>query len=95
VLVEQLPGRLNLGEREAIALAKERGAYLLVDELEARKETLRLGVNFIGTLRIIKEAKTRGIIMTAKPVLDELIASGTYLGDDLYRRFLREVGEEE
>jgi predicted nucleic acid-binding protein len=38
LFVEQLPARLHLGEREAIALAKERGAVLLVDEREARRE---------------------------------------------------------
>jgi uncharacterized protein len=32
-LVDQLPARMHLGEREAIALAKERGTALLVDEL--------------------------------------------------------------
>jgi hypothetical protein len=31
----------------------------------------------------------------AKPVLDELIASSTYLDESLYQRFLREMREEE
>ena len=93
--LEQMSGKLNLGEREAIALAKEIGGYLLVDEVEARKEALRLGIYFIGSLRIIKEAKDRGIIGKAKPVLDEMIASGTYIHDALYRSFLSEVGEDE
>lgn len=94
-VLEQMPGKLNSGEREAIAVAKEIGSYLLVDEIEARKEADRRGVLCIGSLRILKEAKDRGIITKAKPVLDELIASGTYLSDDLYRGFLREVREEE
>jgi len=83
------------GESEAILLAKELGAYLLVDELEARKEATRLGINYFGSLRVIKEAKDSGSIRKAKPVLDELIASGTYLDENLYQRFLREMGEEE
>ena len=37
-LVDRLPQKLHLGEREAIALAKERGEPLLVDEREARRE---------------------------------------------------------
>src|SRR5215510_15532005 len=37
-VVAQLPPKLHLGEREAIALAKEQGAVLLVDEREARRE---------------------------------------------------------
>ena len=71
-------------------LAKELDAYLLVDELEARKKASRLGINYFGSLRIIKEAKDRGVISKAKAVLDDLIASSTYLDDTLYQRFLRE-----
>jgi len=83
------------GESEAILLAKELDAYLLVDELEARKEASRLGISYFGSLRIIKEAKNRGLILKAKPVLDELIASSTYLDEILYKWFLREMGEGE
>ncbi|MBI2347621.1 MAG: DUF3368 domain-containing protein [Deltaproteobacteria bacterium] len=91
--VEQLSGKLGLGEREALALAKETGAALLIDEREARKEAVRLGIQHFGSLRIIKEAKERQIIAEAKSVLDDLIASGTYISDALYQEFLREVGE--
>ena len=94
-LLEKMPGKLSRGESEAILLAKELGAYLLVDELEARKEASRLGISYFGSLRIIKEAKDRGLISKAKPILDELIASSTYLDESLYQRFLREMGEEE
>jgi predicted nucleic acid-binding protein len=80
-LLETMPGRLSRGESEAILLAKELGAYLLVDELEARKEASRLGISYFGSLRVIKEAKDRGLIPKAKPVLDELIASSTYLDE--------------
>ena len=94
-LLEHMPGKLSRGESEAILLAKELDAYLLVDELEARKEASRLGISYFGSLRVIKEAKDRGLIPKAKPVLDELIASSTYLDESLYQRFLREMGEEE
>jgi predicted nucleic acid-binding protein len=90
-----MPGKLSRGESEAILLAKELDAYLLVDELEARKEASRFGISYSGSLRIIKEAKNRRLILKEKPVLDELIASGTYLDENLYQRFLREMGEEE
>ena len=93
-LLENMPSKLSRGESEAIVLAKELDAYLLVDELEARKEASRLGINYFGSLRIIKEAKDRGVISKAKAVLDDLIASSTYLDDSLYQRFLREMGEE-
>ena len=41
-LVEILPRKLHLGEREAIVLAQELGSALLVDDREARKEAQRL-----------------------------------------------------
>jgi len=91
--VDQLPERLQLGESEAIVLAKELGAALLVDEREARREALRLSVHCLGSLRVLKEAKERRIILEAKPVLDELIAAGMYVSDTLRQEFLRAMGE--
>lgn len=43
-VVEQFSGKLGLGEREALALAKQTSAAFLVDEREARKEATRLGI---------------------------------------------------
>jgi predicted nucleic acid-binding protein len=91
--VERLPARLHLGEREAIALAKERSALLLVDEREARREARRQGVVVFGSLRVLKEAKDRGIIAHVKPILGELITAGTYMSGTLYRAFLYDLGE--
>ncbi len=91
--IVRLPARLHLGEREAIALAKERGDFLLVDESEARREARGQGIAVLGSLHVQKEAKSRGIITQVKPTLDELIAAGTYISDSLYRAFLRNVGE--
>jgi predicted nucleic acid-binding protein len=91
--VERLPARLHLGEREAIALAKERSTLLLVDEREARRQAQRQGVIVFGSLRVLKKAKDRGIIAHVKPILDELITAGTYMSDTLYHAFLYEVGE--
>ena len=93
-LLQTIPGRLSRGESEAILLAKELGAHLLVDDLEARKEASRLGISYFGSLRIIKEAKDHALIQKAKPILDELIASSTYIDESLYQLFLGEMGEE-
>ena len=80
-------------ECEAIALAKELNAVLLVDEHEARREAHRLGIEYMGSLRVLKEAKARGIIPEIKPILDEIIVAGTYISDTLYQAFLSEVDE--
>jgi uncharacterized protein len=92
-LIEQLPSKLHLGERQAIVLAKDRDAALLVDEREARRVALHLGIGCIGSLRVLTEAKARGIIAQVKPVLDALIAAGLYIGEPLYQSVLRSVGE--
>ena len=91
--VDQLPPKLHLGERQAIALAKEQGSPLLVDEREARREALRQGITIMGSLPVLNEAKTRGFIPRVRPVLDELIAAGMYISEPLYEAFLRQLGE--
>lgn len=91
--VDQLPPKLHLGEREAIILAKEQATPLLVDEREARREAPHQGVAPVGSLQVLKEAKDRGIIPAAKPVLDELITAGMYVSDVLYQTFIQEMGE--
>jgi uncharacterized protein len=95
VFVDQLPPKLHLGEREAIALAKEQGVALLVDEREARREALHQGIAVMGSLRVLREAKTRGIIPRVRPVLDELIAAGMYIGEAVYGAFLHQLDEAE
>ena len=92
-MINQLSRRLNLGEMEVLALAAELHAPLLIDEYEGRKEAERLGIEHFGSLRVLKEAKERGVIQEIRPVLDKLIASGTYVSDTLYQEFLRVSGE--
>lgn len=93
-LVDSLPQRLHLGEREAIVPAIELGATLLIDDREARRDALQRELPHFGSLRVLKRAKERGFIPRIRPVLDELIASGTYISKSLYQEFLREVREE-
>ena len=81
--VGQLPQRLHLGECEALALARELDAMLLIDEREARRAAQQYGIAHFGSLRIPQEAKERGLILTVKPVLDELLAAGTFISERL------------
>lgn len=92
-MLNQLSQTLNLGEMEAPALAAELHAPLLIDEYDGRKEAERVGIEHFGSLRVLKEAKERGVIQEIRPVLDKLIASGTYVSDTLYQEFLRVSGE--
>ncbi len=91
--VEQLPTGLGLGEREAIILAQELKAALLIDDRQARKAAEERGVVCFGSLRVLKEAKERGLIEEIKPIGDRLRATGLRIKDSLYQRFLQEAGE--
>src|SRR5258708_6577065 len=93
ILVESLPQRLHSGECEALVLAKELDAVLLIDDREARKEAHKRGIPHLGSLRVLKDAKERGVIAAVKPALDELIATGTFIGKPLYHAFLNDVRE--
>ena len=52
-----------------------------------------MGVGVIGTLGLVARAKARRVIPLARPVLQELRASGLFLSDAIVERALREVGE--
>ena len=93
--VDQLPQRLHLGECEALALARELGEVLLIDEREARRAAQQYGIAHFGSLRVLEEAKERGLIPAVKLVLDELIAAGTFISESLYRTFLHTMSEED
>ena len=92
-LVDALPGKLHQGEREALALAKELNGVLLVDEYTVRQEARRLGIDHMGSLRLLKEAKARSLIPAIKPILEELTAAGMYISETLYEAFLNDMDE--
>jgi predicted nucleic acid-binding protein len=59
-----LAAEMNLerGEQEAIALAEELSAdLLLVDEWDARQEAARRHLRAVGTLRVLADGATRGL----------------------------------
>ena len=67
---------------------------LLIDDMEARIQAIRLGLDFTGLLGVLIEAKNQGLIPAVKPVLNELIAIASFrVGQALYHRVLQIVGE--
>lgn len=95
VLVRALEGELDGGEAEAIALAIEVGADLLiVDERRGREVARRMGVKVIGVLGILIEAKTRRLLPAVEPILEALLTkSGFRISQSLYRRVLEASDE--
>jgi predicted nucleic acid-binding protein len=85
-LILALRRDLNEGEAETLALAVELGADLvLLDEKEGRHAAQRLGLQVIGVIGILLEAKSQGLIATIRPHLDALRhAAGFFVSDTLY-----------
>ena len=88
-----LPGTLGAGEQEAIALAHELGAVLIVDDADARDAGLRLHIPCLGSLGLLREAKLQGIIPVVKPHLDALRQHEFRLSTTLYQSFLEAMNE--
>ena len=87
-------GRLGDGEREAIALAIEIGAdAVLIDERAGRRVAEEAGLEVIGTLGLLLEAKRAGHIETIRAELDQLLETSFFLSPQLYDHVLRMAGE--
>ena len=94
-LATALSDKLDGGEAEAIALAVETGADLLIDERAGRRVALRLGCNRIGILGMLVEAKEQQHIEAVRPLLRALrVEAGFWISRELHDRVLEMVDEE-
>ena len=93
--VRELREELDSGEAEAIVLAIEREAdLLLVDERRGRRTAAAAGLTVTGLLGVVARAKQAGLIDLAKPVLDELIhVARFWIGAELYAEVLAQLEE--
>ncbi len=93
-LVEELKEKLDPGEAEAIALAIEiKADLLLIDERLGRGIAESFNLDIIGVLGILLEAKKRGLITLIQPLLEELRNSNFWIKPELYARVLTLAGE--
>lgn len=93
VAVQRLRFWLDAGESEAIVLAQELGATLLMDERRGRAIATTLGLQVTGTVGILLTAKRRGYVSAVSPLLDALLASAIRLSPQLYEEARRLAGE--
>jgi predicted nucleic acid-binding protein len=87
---------LDLGRREleAMALALEnRSRIVLLDDALARRIVQAAGLQVWGTLRLLLEAKAKGLTQSIKPAVGRLEGSGMWISDSVRQRVLALAGE--
>jgi predicted nucleic acid-binding protein len=94
-LTKALRQDLDAGESEAIALALEMSADLiLMDERLGRATAQYFGLKYIGLLGVLIVAKKKNLIPEIRPRMDRLRNEiGFYLSDALYNRVLHDSNE--
>ncbi len=86
---------LDAGEAEAIVLATELNAELIIlDEKLGRFHAKHADLKVTGTIGILIKAKSEGLIEKLKPMLDELTDKGVWINENFKTEILRKVGEE-
>lgn len=93
--VRRLQTELDPGESTAIALAVEVGADLiLADERRGRRKAAEMGLEVVGLLGVVSEAKRRGLIPACRPVIEALERDARFwISPRLRERFLALAGE--
>lgn len=92
--VQRLLQLLDEGESEAIALAAELQAVVLIDEAAGRLTAAQEGVRTLGTLGVLLEGKSIGKVQSVGPLMDRLIRElNFFVSNDVRLDVLRLAGE--
>ncbi len=85
---------LGAGEIAAMALALENpDRVVLLDDMLARRTAQVAGLTVWGTLKVLLEAKSHGLINQIEPFVTKLSDSGMWISDEVQQRILKLAGE--
>jgi predicted nucleic acid-binding protein len=91
---EWLASDLGPGELAALALALENpGKIVLLDDALARRVAEAAGLTVWGTLRVLLEGKSRGLMTAIAPSVDRLSQTGMRISPSIRQRVLALAGE--
>lgn len=95
-LPSEVADGLDRGESAALALAMELGARLvIIDDRAGRAAAGLLGLRCTGTVGILLEARGCGLVVSLRPLLDQLQAAKFRISARLRSECLRAAGEVE
>ena len=85
---------LDKGEAAVIQLALELGlSRVSIDEVKGRRIATALGLSVVGSLGLVARAKTLGIILAMRPLVEKAMREGVHYHTDLVERVLSALGE--
>lgn len=89
--IAELETVLDEGEASAIALALEtEKCILIIDEKKGRKISKDLGIEIIGTLKVIQMARQKGIIESIRPLVEDLQKAGFRFSKSILEKLLKD-----
>jgi predicted nucleic acid-binding protein len=92
--VSEMGAGIGMGERTSIALARSISAALLIDDRRAKTIAQQVGVQTLGTVGLLVQARKDNFIPALTPLLDALTTSGYFLAPTLIAWAQAEVGEQ-
>ena len=84
---------LGTGESQVLAHCLMGRHLAVLDDGEARAAARVHALPLVGTLGVILRARAAGLIPAARPLIEQLLESGSYLSNELVRVALAKVGE--
>jgi predicted nucleic acid-binding protein len=84
---------LGPGESQVLAHCLDKSCRALLDDGKARACAITHAIKVTGVLGIVLRAKQQGLIPAARPIVMQLLALGSFLGEELIERSLTKAGE--